>query len=72
LNSGAIKKFSAPGVAHDYVREFVSFAEEDRIYGEDINKVVGLIRDFSFVEKVNGFALSRKVDLNEGNEEFGL
>lgn len=39
--------------AHDLVREQVSFAEEDRIFAEDINKVAGIIKDFSFTQKVN-------------------
>ncbi len=42
--------------AHDYVRSFVGFAEEDRIFADDINKMKGIISDFSFVEKVNEFA----------------
>jgi histidine ammonia-lyase len=37
--------------AHGYVRDFVSFASEDRIFADDINKVAGIIKDFSFVEK---------------------
>ena len=42
--------------AHSFVRSHVGFAEEDRIFADDINKVAGLIKDFSFVEKVNEFA----------------
>ncbi|MBK9463217.1 MAG: histidine ammonia-lyase [Chitinophagaceae bacterium] len=56
--------------AHDYVREFVGFAEEDRIFAEDINQVAGLIKDFSFVEKVNEFATSKGILLNDGYEGF--
>jgi histidine ammonia-lyase len=56
--------------AHGYVREFVSFAEEDRIFADDINKVAGMIKDFSFVENLNGFAKEKKVGLNKGFEEF--
>ncbi len=51
LKSSAILEF-----AHDYVRRFVGFAEEDRIFADDINKVKDIIHDFSFVEKVNEFA----------------
>ena len=51
--------------AHDYVREFVSFASEDRIFADDINKVSGLIKDFSFVGKVNAFAASKGIQLND-------
>lgn len=56
--------------AHDYVREFVGFASEDRIFADDINKVSGLIKDFSFVEKVNAFAQSKNVRLNHGFAGF--
>ena len=65
LKSSAILEF-----AHDYVREFVGFAEEDRIFAEDVNKMTGIIQDFSFVKKVNEFAQSRNVKLNEGYEGF--
>lgn len=67
LKSSALLEF-----AHDYVREFVGFAEEDRIFADDINKVSGLIKDFSFVEKVNNFASSLKAGLNEGYDSFTI
>jgi histidine ammonia-lyase len=56
--------------AHDYVREYVSFAEEDRIFADDINKVAGIIKDFSFVEKVNEFARLKNIQLNNGFPAF--
>jgi len=49
--------------AHDYVREFVGFAEEDRIFAEDINKIKAIISDFSFVQKVNSYANSKGINL---------
>lgn len=55
--------------AHKYVRQFVGFAAEDRIFADDINKVAGIIKDFSFVETVNSKAGG---GLNKGFEEFGL
>jgi len=58
--------------AHGYVREFVSFAEEDRIFADDINKVAGIIKDFSFVEKVNEFAKSKGINLDHNFEGFSL
>jgi histidine ammonia-lyase len=60
LKSSAILEF-----AHDYVRQHVSFAQEDRIFGDDINKTTELIRDFSFVTQT-----SKNTPLNEGFEEF--
>lgn len=56
--------------AHDFVREYVSFAAEDRIFADDINQVAGLIKDFSFVNKTNEFAVSRGIKLNDRFEEF--
>ncbi|MCW3116291.1 MAG: hutH [Chitinophagaceae bacterium] len=55
---------------HDYVRGFVRFAEEDRIFADDINKVAGLIKSFSFVEKVDEFAAGKGISLNHGFEGF--
>jgi histidine ammonia-lyase len=49
--------------AHDYVREFVGFAEEDRIFAEDINKIKTIIADFSFVQKVNNYAGTKGINL---------
>ncbi|OQP41045.1 histidine ammonia-lyase [Niastella yeongjuensis] len=58
--------------AHDYVRQFVSFAEEDRIFADDIDQIKQLISNFSFVEHCNAFAGMKKVNLNTGFEAFGL
>jgi histidine ammonia-lyase len=56
--------------AHGYVRSHVGFAEEDRIFADDINKVAGIIKDFSFVEKVNEFSKSKDIYLNNRFEQF--
>jgi histidine ammonia-lyase len=58
--------------AHSYVRRFVSFAEEDRIFGEDIGKIRSIIHDFSFVEHCNAFAAGKGISLNAGFEAFSL
>jgi len=67
LKSSAILEF-----AHDYVRDYVSFAEEDRIFADDINQIARLIADFSFMEKVNAFAIEKGIALNEGFDTFSL
>lgn len=67
LKSSALLEF-----AHDYVRRYVGFAEEDRIFADDINVVAGIIKDFSFVKEVNAFAETKKVELNESFKEFSL
>lgn len=48
-----LKSSAVLEVAHDYVRQFVSFAEEDRIFADDINAIRRIISDFSFVNKVH-------------------
>jgi histidine ammonia-lyase len=58
--------------AHDYVRQFVGFAEEDRIFAEDIDQIKQLISNFSFVEHCNAFAGLKKINLNKGFEAFGV
>jgi len=56
--------------AHDQVRKYVSFASEDRIFADDINKVAGTIKDFSFVEMVNRFTAEKNIYLNGGFDSF--
>jgi histidine ammonia-lyase len=58
LKSSAVLEY-----AHDYVRDFVGFAEEDRIFADDINKIASIIADFSFVQKVNSYAASKGINL---------
>jgi len=58
--------------AHDYVRQFVGFAQEDRIFADDISLIGGIIRDFSFVDQVNAFAKRNSLNLNEGYDSFNI
>src|SRR5579859_6824408 len=59
--------------AHDYVRNFVGFASEDRIFAEDIRQLHRIIHDFSFVKYCNGFARDKGIALNGGFEtDFGI
>jgi histidine ammonia-lyase len=58
--------------AHDYVRQFVSFAEEDRIFADDIDKIKRIVSDFSFVGHCNELAGLKKINLNKGFEAFGV
>lgn len=58
--------------AHGYVRSFVSFAEEDRIFAVDILKIRQMLSDFSFVQHVNTWATQQGVTLNEQYPAFSL
>ncbi|PWT71929.1 MAG: histidine ammonia-lyase [Bacteroidetes bacterium] len=67
LRSSEILEF-----AHDYVRQFVSFANEDRIFADDIEQIKNIIGNNSFVDEINRFAKSKKIMLNEGFDAFAL
>jgi histidine ammonia-lyase len=59
--------------AHEYVRNFVGFASEDRIFAEDIRQLHRIIHDFSFVRHCNGYARDKGIDWNGGFEaDFSL
>ncbi len=59
LKSSALLEF-----AHHHVRKFVGFAEEDRIFANDINQIRNIIANFSFVAEVNAFAASKGISLS--------
>jgi histidine ammonia-lyase len=65
LKSSEILEF-----AHRYVRSFVSFAEEDRIFANDIKKIKKIVHDTSFARDINKFAFSKNIELNIGYNEF--
>ena len=54
--------------AHGFVRNFVGFASEDRIFAEDIRQLHRIIHDFSFVRHCNGFARENGIGWNAGFE----
>ena len=58
--------------AHDYVRKHVAFAQEDRIFAEDIKETTRLINNFSFVHHCEQFANKTGIHLNEGFEHYTL
>ncbi len=58
--------------AHDYVRQSVSFADEDRIFADDINQIKNIVADFSFVKYVNEIAAKNKINLSSKFDEFEL
>jgi histidine ammonia-lyase len=58
--------------AHEFVRQQVSFASEDRIFANDIRKIKSMIETFGFVREVDRFARTLGDDLNTGHQEFTL
>jgi histidine ammonia-lyase len=58
--------------AHDFVRQQVKFANEDRIFADDIRKIKSMIESFSFIREINTFAGSQGTELNKNYGEFSL
>lgn len=67
FKSSAILEF-----AHQTVRNKVGFAEEDRIFGDDIQTVATMIKDFSFVGKVKAFSHESGIQLDAGYDQFSF
>src|SRR5450432_673245 len=58
--------------AHEFVRQQVSFASEDRIFADDIRKIKWMIESFSFVRQTDAQAARLGMDLNKDYEDFSL
>ena len=58
--------------AHDLVRAQVSFAEQDRIFADDILKIRAMISDLTFVNELTAFAEKQGIQLNKGYHEFTI
>jgi len=58
--------------AHEFVRQQVSFAREDRIFAEDIRKIKDMLESFSLVRETNDFAAAQGIELNKNYEDFSL
>jgi histidine ammonia-lyase len=58
--------------AHEFVRQQVSFANEDRIFAEDIGKIKSMIETFSFIREADKFASAHGELLNDNYDDFSL
>ncbi|HEX3079689.1 MAG TPA: aromatic amino acid lyase, partial [Puia sp.] len=58
--------------AHDFVRQQVKFANEDRIFADDIKKIKSMIESFGFIRAADDFANSNGTELNQQYAEFSL
>ncbi len=67
LRSSPILEF-----AHQFVRQHVGFANEDRIFADDIAKIKTIISNYDFVKSVTNFANEQNLNLNAGFESFSI
>jgi histidine ammonia-lyase len=58
--------------AHEFVRQQVSFANEDRIFADDIGKIKSMIETFSFIREADKFASAHGELLNDNYDDFSL
>jgi histidine ammonia-lyase len=58
--------------AHEFVRQQVLFAREDRIFAEDIRKIKSMLESYSFIREADAFAASQGSELNKDYEDFSL
>ncbi|MFZ9695756.1 MAG: HAL/PAL/TAL family ammonia-lyase, partial [Chitinophagaceae bacterium] len=65
-----LKSSSLLEYSHSYIRDYVSFAEEDRIFARDVEQVATLLKNFSFTSQVNEFAVHQGVNLYEEFAQF--
>jgi len=56
---------------HSYIRQYVSFIHEDRIFATDINQIHQLITNGSLLAIANETALNNNINLNH-DDEFGI
>ena len=56
--------------AHDRIRAAVDFAEEDRIFADDIVKIKEELSNYSFVSAVHDHAKIVGIDLNQDFVQF--
>jgi len=58
---------------HDYVREKIPSVDKDRVFADDINIALDLIRNKELVKVVNEVAKNERIDIkNESHEVFGI
>ena len=60
-------------VAHQLIREHITFADTDRIFSDDIEKAIELIRSKNIIQQLNLVAKKHHIDFkNEEHELFGI
>jgi len=55
---------------HEYVREYVPFIQDDRVFADDINQLYKIITDGSFLATANNAAVNNHINLS--HDEFGI
>lgn len=68
-----LKSTKILNVCHDYVRMKIPKVDKDRIYSEDINIALDIIKNKELVNVVNEVVLNENIEFkNESHEVFGI
>lgn len=68
-----LKSTKILNVCHDYVRMKIPTVDKDRIFSEDINIALDIIKNKELVKMVNEVALNENIEFkNERHEVFGI
>ncbi len=57
---------------HDYVREFIDHADEDRRFGDDMETCICIIKNKELVDELNKTATANNIKLSNHDEIFGI
>ena len=57
---------------HNYVRQFINHAEEDRVFGEDIQTCINLISSKELVSVLNETATKNNIKTSQYDEVYGI
>jgi histidine ammonia-lyase len=57
---------------HNYVRQFINHAEEDRVFGEDIQTCINLISSNALVSVLNETAKANQLKISQYDEVYGI
>jgi histidine ammonia-lyase len=59
--------------AHRMIRDHITFADNDRIFSEDIEQAIALIRSKELIRYINNIAREHQIEFqNEAHEVFGI
>jgi histidine ammonia-lyase len=67
-----LKSSAVLEAAHQFVRRYVGFAVEDRVFADDINRIHSILHNHSFVRHVHQHAAASGINLNAGFDTFSL
>jgi histidine ammonia-lyase len=57
---------------HDYVRQYIDHADEDRRFGDDIETCIRIVKNKELVKVLNNVSSELNIKLSSHDEVFGI